>query len=172
MNRRGLTLLELLVSLTILVVVGGMGYEAFRNLFDIQRRIEQRGRMLASCRTEILRATSELARLAPERSLRVREGGDTFGLEGGERRLVFTAAELGAAPYPRKVVLESRAGVDLRFAYHVPRAPGASLDVWESSWKDRDGLPDLIRVTAAMSDPRDKVEDVTLGTLIHVRVQP
>lgn len=169
-RRDGMTLLELMVSSGLLVVVAGLAYGAFAGMFEAQRRLEERQRLLALCRNQLVETTRQLGSLAVAYRLFPEPGQSRLAFSGEPDRIRFHSAGLDGPGHLAERELAPRApGVTVVFSYH-PR--GAPTETWEASWLNREDLPGRIRITATAGEAEGDGERVELSTTVVVRCAP
>ncbi len=169
-RQRAMTVLELLVATSILVVVATLAYGAFTGLHTAQRDLETRQRMISGCRNALVAAQHRLAGLAPAQRVLPREGESRLDFTGASDHMVFRVASLAPRVYLAARQLQPPAApARVVFAYH---RRGSPLDQWEPTWENREQLPDLVRVTATADDPAGRAGAVELTTLVPVRCAP
>jgi len=174
----GLTLIELLIAVSILVIISGSTYTAFNVAMDVYQKTGSRIVMSQKCRIALDRIITDLS------NLQAVQGDDALTLisqqnshESGERDLISFVTLAHAAPDPFLAELnaarglvdeddeirETLAGDVQRVSYYIGRDPireqggsalrGAMLDINGQA----DETPALLRVTTASLNPETVV---------------
>lgn len=174
----GLTLIELLIAVSILVIISGSTYTAFNMAMDVYQKTGSRIVMSQKCRIALDRIVTDLS------NLQAVQGDDALTLisqensnESGERDLVSFVTLAHAAPDPFLAELntarglvdehgeiqETLAGDVQRVSYYIGRDPireqgGSALRGEMLGINGRaDETPALLRVTTASLNPETVV---------------
>lgn len=174
----GLTLIELLIAVSILVIISGSTYTAFNMAMDVYQKTGSRIVMSQKCRIALDRIVTDLS------NLQAVQGDDVLTLisqensnESGERDLVSFVTLAHAAPDPFLAELntarglvdehgeiqETLAGDVQRVSYYIGRDPireqgGSALRGEILGINGRaDETPALLRVTTASLNPETVV---------------
>ena len=187
LHERGLTLIELLIAVSILVIISGTTYTAFNMAMDVYQKTGSRIVMTQKCRTALDRVVTDLS------NMQAVQGDEALSLisldnpqETGDRDLISFVTLIHATPDPflaelnaaRGFVGESEEdresiGSDVqRVSYYIGRDPireqgrsalhGAMLGI-ESEVEETSAL---LRVTTASLNPETVIQPLLeTGTL-------
>jgi len=198
------TLVELLVSASIMTLIVGGAYACFHAGLHASQRVRARSDMLQTGRVALRLMTRDVqaAFRAPLDGTATFEGESSSedGLACDALDLVATRVALRGAKSPRSDLCEigyfvdndpdtEAKGLVRRLDITPDEEPfdgGAAQEVarsvkeldieyydglfWQDDWLAEDGLPELVRVTLAIVDPKDREQPQIMSALIHVRM--
>jgi general secretion pathway protein J len=191
-NEAGFTLIEVLIGITLLAMLGALIADGMRlggrAWASAERQTDSSDEMVLlqnMFRRTIVRATPAFSSADP-RDMTVAFAGDPDALTltapqpgtqfagpwvrerfyvapHGRTRALFVAWQSYATAVTGPFVLLDHVA-SVRFAYFGPGGAGGASD-WQSNWRDRTSLPDLVRVAIARDDPKLRAwPDLVVGT--------
>ena len=198
------TLVELLVSASIMTLIVGGAYSCFQAGLQASRRVRARSDMLQTGRVALRLMTRDIqaAFRAPLDGSATFEGESSTqdGLAADVLDFVAARVALRGAKSPRSDLCEIGYFVDSDPETEVkglvrrlditpdeePLEGGVAQEVarsvkeldveysdglfWLGDWSSDDGLPEQVRVTVVVVDPRDRERPQVMSAIVHVRM--
>ena len=190
LHERGLTLIELLMAVSILVIISGSTYTAFNMAMDVYQKTGSRIVMTQKCRIALDRVVIDLS------NMQAVQGDEALSLisldkpqETGDRDLISFVTLIHATPDPFLAELNAERGFSnedeenqeliasdvQRVSYYIGRDPtreqedsafhGAMLGI-DSEESEVEEAPALLRVTTASLNPETVIQPLLeSGTL-------